>query len=333
MAEKNLPFIKKYKKNPLDIPIYEGLGVVHPSVLYFPEGFNGYKFWLYYTPFPPESAENPCLVRSNDGINFTDKGVSNPLITPSTSGFDSLYLADPDVVFVNGKFFILYCGHESGGVGKIGLAESKDGKNFLKYENNPILKPTQVCELGDSLECPTCYFDGKIFHVLYEARGLRKVCIAFGESLYNLQKYEGNPLFEGGPKTLVQRLGHIFPFSLLFRASAPFKGTWDAEAVNHLKLYRFDEHHYLFYVGRDKLWSHNPTMSLGLARSRDLKSWRKYDRNPIMSPSRGWESQHIYRASPVKVGNQIYLYYSAFSRNISHIGLAFIDPKLFSDFL
>jgi len=331
LAQREASPIKKYEENPLDIPTYSGTGVLHPSVLYFPEGLDGYKFWLYYTPFPPEKAENPCVVRSNDGIKFKDKGVKNPLITPSSSGFDNDHLMDPDVIYVNGRFFMLYSGYETGGISQIGLAESRDGKDFSKNEKNPILKPTQSWELGQGLECPTVYFDGGIFHVLYEALGLRKVGYASGESLIDLHKYDGNPVFEGGPKTLIQRFGHRFPFSQLFRIYAPVKGIWDAEAVNHLKFFRFNERYYLFYVGRDRPWSHDPTMALGLAKAEDLTAWNKFDRNPILSPSSGWEALHIYRASPVIVGDQIYLYYSAFSReNTPYIGLAFLDLKRFS---
>ena len=75
-------------------------------------------------------------------------------------------------------------------------------------------------------------------------------------------------------------------------------------------------------------------MALGLAKTEDLTAWKKYDGNPILSPSSGWESMHIYRASPVKVGDQIYIFYSAFSKmNVPHIGLAFLNLKLFSEML
>ena len=36
---------------------------IHPKVLYFPEKWNGYKFWMAYTPYPKgkTDAENPCM--------------------------------------------------------------------------------------------------------------------------------------------------------------------------------------------------------------------------------------------------------------------------------
>jgi len=329
----------RYTGNPLSIPNYEGEGVVHPAAIYFQDGFDGYKFWLYYTPFPPESAENPCLVRSKDGINFTDEGITNPLITSSTSGFDENYLADLDVIYLDGKFYMLYVGVTYHRLGTIGLAESNDGINFVKYEGNPILEPTQEWELGQSLLTPTVYYDVKKFHVLYEAAGPRKVGYAFGSSLYSLKKYEKNPVLETGPRSLCRRILFSSPLSTIFRLTASFKstrpiletllsrnlqkGAWDTEAVNHLKLISTGEEYYLYYVGRKNPWWLNPVCQLGLATSKNLRDWEKYAENPIMSPSTGWESQHIYRASPVIVNDKIYLYYSAFSGGIPHIGLAY----------
>lgn len=38
----------------------------HPKVLYFKDGWNGYKYWMAYTayPFADDTAENPCLAVS-----------------------------------------------------------------------------------------------------------------------------------------------------------------------------------------------------------------------------------------------------------------------------
>jgi predicted GH43/DUF377 family glycosyl hydrolase len=340
----NISFIK-YRGNPLNIPTYEGKGVVHPSVVYFPEGFNGYKFWLYYTPFPPESAENPCLVRSNDGINFTDKDVSNPLITPSVSGFDENYLADPDVIYVNGRFYMLYVGVDRNGIGKIGLAESCDGVNFIKYKGNPILTPIQKWKSNTSLLTPTaCYSEGK-FHVLYEALkkdrfyGHRRVCYAFGNSLHHLERCKGNLVLKQNSLGFSRRAMRIFSANRLFQyfysSSSFFRSIysaihnsvpWDAEVINHFKIIGNGEEYYLFYIGRSNSYWQRSACQLGLAKSKDLMTWKKYEGNPILSPSTGWESKHIYRASPVIVGNKMYLYYSAFSSSeVPRIGLAFSD--------
>lgn len=71
----------------LTIPDYPGLGkVVHPDVLYFAAGWNGYKYWMAYTPYPPEANENPSLAVSNDGVTWiTPPGLTNPVIAAPTA--------------------------------------------------------------------------------------------------------------------------------------------------------------------------------------------------------------------------------------------------------
>ena len=52
------------------------IDVVHPSALYFEHGWNGYKYWMAINPYPKtqSSYENPCMIVSNDGSNWTVKG-------------------------------------------------------------------------------------------------------------------------------------------------------------------------------------------------------------------------------------------------------------------
>lgn len=67
----------------LQIPTYEGSNQsVHPSVLYFPSGWNGYKYWMAETPYPwaNEAYENPSIHASHDGTIWVDPpGLLNPI--------------------------------------------------------------------------------------------------------------------------------------------------------------------------------------------------------------------------------------------------------------
>lgn len=54
----------------------------HPSLVYFPQGWNGYRYWMAYTPFPNanDDHEDPNLAVSNDGTNWVfAPGVTQPL--------------------------------------------------------------------------------------------------------------------------------------------------------------------------------------------------------------------------------------------------------------
>lgn len=65
------------------IPTYDGSNQeTHPKLLYFPSGWNGYRYWMSVTPYPATDArfENPCIVVSNDLKKWVvPKGLKNPV--------------------------------------------------------------------------------------------------------------------------------------------------------------------------------------------------------------------------------------------------------------
>gem|GEM_PF-1591094 len=92
---------------PLDIPTYDDSGqTVHPSVVYFPNGWHGYKYWMAHTPYPysVDASENPSICASNDGVNWIDPpGIDNPLDPTPSIGHN----CDPELVY-NAKTDQLY---------------------------------------------------------------------------------------------------------------------------------------------------------------------------------------------------------------------------------
>lgn len=57
-------------------------GETHPDVLYFKDGWNGYKYWMATTPNQSGNSqfENPALLASNDNVTWVaPNGISNPL--------------------------------------------------------------------------------------------------------------------------------------------------------------------------------------------------------------------------------------------------------------
>ncbi|MFL0268870.1 cell wall-binding repeat-containing protein [Candidatus Clostridium radicumherbarum] len=88
-------------RNPLNIPTYEGSNqAVHPKVLYFQDGWNGWKYWMVMTPYPNgvDTWENPSIVVSNTGTQWqVPRGLVNPLtpLPPDRTQHNS----DPHLVF------------------------------------------------------------------------------------------------------------------------------------------------------------------------------------------------------------------------------------------
>lgn len=67
----------------LEIPTHDGGGqTCHPSVLYFPNTWGGWKYWMAHTPYPnfQEAHEDPNIAVSDDGVNWqVPNGLTNPL--------------------------------------------------------------------------------------------------------------------------------------------------------------------------------------------------------------------------------------------------------------
>lgn len=72
----------------------------HPSVVAFPELWNGAKYWLAYSPYPYGNGEeeNPCVAVSNDLLYWnTPAGLANPIADNEETGCDEL--KDPQLLY------------------------------------------------------------------------------------------------------------------------------------------------------------------------------------------------------------------------------------------
>lgn len=63
---------------------------VHPGVVYSQTPWNGYRYWMAYTPYPGADSiyENPCVAASNDGVTWTAVG-TNPLVAKPSNGYNA----------------------------------------------------------------------------------------------------------------------------------------------------------------------------------------------------------------------------------------------------
>lgn len=97
-------------KVPLHVTTPDGSGqVVHPDVVYIPEGFCGYRFWMVVTPYPfsRDRLENPVIRASNDGLSWCRvDGAPDPLVPAPTPRH--LHHADPDLVFDGNRLLLFY---------------------------------------------------------------------------------------------------------------------------------------------------------------------------------------------------------------------------------
>jgi len=95
----------------LTIPTYDGSNVcVHPSLVYMERGWNGYRYWLAFTPYPSANSafENPSIVVSNDGITWTvPAGGSNPIEPKPATGSND-FNSDPYLTMARDGYMYLF---------------------------------------------------------------------------------------------------------------------------------------------------------------------------------------------------------------------------------
>lgn len=94
----------------LSTPTHDGSGEsTHPSVLYFEDGWNGWKYWMAHTPYPGgnEAHEDPNLLVSADGVSWQEPAPGlNPL--DDQAGNPAPHNSDTNLVMRNGIMHLLW---------------------------------------------------------------------------------------------------------------------------------------------------------------------------------------------------------------------------------
>lgn len=120
------------------IPTYDGSGqTVHPSIVYFPETWNGWKFWMCITPFTygDDSTENPSILVCNtnctetNGTWYVPDGLTNPVI--GDPGGDN-YNSDCDIEYDNAtdNLFLYNRFHDPSHEVNLTISNSSDGVHW-----------------------------------------------------------------------------------------------------------------------------------------------------------------------------------------------------------
>ena len=103
-------------------------GMTHPSVLFFPAGWNGWRYWMGATPYPNADStyENPCILVSNDGDAWeVPTGVTNPLVQKPSGGYnaDTELVMRPDGMVM----YMVYRERIAGAQNSVKVIETRDG--------------------------------------------------------------------------------------------------------------------------------------------------------------------------------------------------------------
>ena len=180
------------------------------------------------------------------------------------------------LVEFNNKFYLWYTGQYNG-KSKIGLAISKDGYNFIKYKNNPVLIPEKHFE-KESVMNPNIIYDyeKKLFKMWYAAGETYEpdvICYAESKDGINWRKYEHNPIFAHSLKN----------------------SSLDSFKVGGCDIHKISNNRYLmFYIG----YSDINTARIFVAENRNgINNWRR-SKNPIIKPDKKkFDSKACYKPS------------------------------------
>jgi predicted GH43/DUF377 family glycosyl hydrolase len=89
-------------------------------------------------------------------------------------------------------------------------------------------------------------------------------------------------------------------------------GTPDAAGATGPFLWSENGTYYLFYFGVTSKGYEGGRKTMNLATSRDLKTWTRYEKNPIITPAgTGWRRDAIWHPNVVKSGDLYYLFFNA----------------------
>ncbi|MCC6019363.1 MAG: hypothetical protein LM601_10055 [Candidatus Verstraetearchaeota archaeon] len=242
--------------------------------------------------------------------------------------------------------------------GGIGVAYSLNGRLFVKYRDNPILKPDKNEEA--LWKCCVLKMGSKDYRMWYGVfkKGKGYVNYAYSSDGLMWSKYTSNPILTPGNAGAFDAEG-VYTFRVMYDRSTdkfigvygskygliglaismdgitwrkfdenpilkPISNTWEEGEIFPMYITKFNDTYVLFYEGNEKFGSLN--WKIGIAYSLDLKNWKRDPRNPIFSPCIGnFDEKSVSDPTPIIAQDRIYLYYGAFDKlNKGSVGLAVI---------
>lgn len=157
--------------------------LTHAKVLYIPEGFAGYTYWMIATPFfgsigSDSQYENPHIFASNDGKNFVEPaGISNPIDLPVGELGSNNYWSDTHLLLGDdGWLYAIYrsVGSALGGGTTNWYKRSRDGVTWSD-RTLVISSATQVSPVVHKSGAAHIYYDVVLNPFGANTRGIQRL--------------------------------------------------------------------------------------------------------------------------------------------------------------
>ena len=196
------------------------------------------------------------------------------------------------------KWHLWYTG-QNNGKSCIGYAESFDGRNFTRISTQPVLQAEMSFE-GISVMNPCVKWN--------EKRKLYQMWYAAGED------YEPDVICYAESTDGITWAKHNSPVLLPYK-----KHKWERFKVGGCDIYEKDGIYIMYYIGYQNI----DVARICYAISEDGISWKRPDRNLLLSPSEGsWDADACYKPTVVLKDSTLMLWYNGRKKTAEYIGLA-----------
>ena len=325
--------------------------VTHPDVVKLDKQWNGYEYWVVYTPNVSVTSqyENPYIAASHDGKNWVEPtGIQNPIEPEPVS--TRYHNCDADMVYNKEMDAMMaywnWADDQQGGVGaEVRLRISYDGIHWgvpstyneetgvwtkPKDNSERTLKPTTTDKDGldnsfitaiaskdryDMLSPTFTYDENRDIFVMW-ANNTKDVGYNNGQRNYVETRWSEDGINWSEPKKVNNFLGKTSEGKQL----APWHQ--DINYIPELKE----------YWGLSQCFDGpNPDGSmLYLTTSKDGINWNQVGTEPVLNPGESgkWDSFQIYRSSFVFENDKLSVWYSALQDKTANQKVIDSDGKL-----
>lgn len=236
----------------------------------------------------------PCLSQRYSKVTLGAKETS-PILKPEGTDFESKAVYNPTVIVDDNTIKMIYRAEgKKSGTGVLALAYSKDGKNFERYNCNPVIRPEFDYE-AFGCEDPRVVKINNIFYLTYVGNDHGKtpgdICLATSEDLIKWEKH-----------------GEIIQPSQQWDRSKIKAGVIVPGKVNGK--------YAMYFLGETKAWE----TSIGIAFTDNLMSWKDIIDKPVIGPRKGYfDSKGVEPgATPIIMKDGILLIYNGWNEKHIH---------------
>lgn len=274
---------------------YNTKSLFDPNVIIDDEGT--YRMYVSY-----RSEKSIAVSTSKDGVNWSELKV---VLENNEENDWEAEVNRCSVIYKDGKYYMWYTGQKNN-KSNIGIAVSKDGYEFTRITERPILVPEYDYEKESVMNPYVLYDESENVYKMWYAAGetYEPDVIAYATSKdgINWEKYKDNPIVKKGDEN-----------------------DLDSCKVGGCEVYKIKENNYImFYIGYTDI----KTARILFATSEDGINWKKYNKEAVISSSKfGFDSEATYKPTAIydQEKGKWMLWYNGRLVNREYIGMATCD--------